>query len=340
MTNLLVDDFTGSNGAAWSSSNWTSAAGTTGSSATIQGNRGRLNAGTNTSFSGKKAMRYATGQIADLEWIGQFTFTTTVNGGFEVWGRTDSGAAGGTGYFLRIDGGGTITINKAVSFSYTQLDSHSFTVSQNTDYKFRFYVVGTSIKAKIWLASNSEPASYDMEATDSAVTGSNFTYVAAIGGSASGMIVDLDNVTLTNGQSNQFTYTGSVSSSGVLAKSTLKAFVGAITPAGLLSHMKVVPMVFDGAVSAVGALLNSVNKSFSGQVSSSGVAIKEVPKTFAGSVSSSGFFRKSFVRIFTGLVSPESNFVTTFLGRVFGRPGVAAVVVRAAGEAIARVRRG
>ena len=50
--------------------------------------------------------------------------------------------------------------------------------------------------------------------------------------------------------------------------------------------------------------------------------------------------RRSSVRTFTGSVAATGAFTKTFLGRVFGRPGIITAVATAAAEVRIRIRKG
>ena len=349
MTNLFTDPFTGSNGAAWNATNWTtsgvSSLNTSGASATIQGNKGRLNAGTVTTYGGKMAIRYAGSNVADAEWIGKFTLTTTVDGAFECWLRASTSAPDGTGYILSVNLGtsNNVVITRANSFAYTTLSTSSVTVSQNTEYGFRFYVVGTTIKAKIWPTSGSEPSSYTATVTDSAVSAAGYSYFDSKGGNSSGFIVDVEDVTLTDGTSNQFTYTGSVQpGAGVFKRNlvTKNPFAGSTTAVGTWSYIKVVTRVFTASITGAGVLIKLPKKLLTGSSAPFGIQIKTVPKTITASIASSGVFRKAFVRKFLGTIATAGAITVTFAGRVFGRPGIVKVTVEKAGDVRLRVRRG
>jgi hypothetical protein len=343
MTTYFTDPFTGSNGSAWNASNWTVLFSATGSSAQIQSNTGQENAGTSSGPSNKHAMRYSGTNRADYEWSGKFTYTTSNNGSCEIWLRASTSSPDGTGYFLQLNTGGPAAVIKANSFTYTQLGSDipSLTLAQNTEYGFKFYVVGTTIKAKVWPTSGSEPGSYQINVTDSAVAAAGYAYIATLNGSNSGVIFRFDDVTLTDGQGNAFIWTASVGASGAFSRGTVtKApFTGSTTATGVLTTLKVVVKLFTGAVSTTGAFLKRTNKIFTASVSTVGVALKRHLRTFTASVTPTGFYRKASVRIFTASVSTVGTFSTTFLGRVFGRPGRAVVTVARAAETFIRVRR-
>lgn len=348
MTNLFQDSFTGSNGAAWSAS-WTttnvSSLNTSGATQQIQGNKGRLNAGTVASYGGHSVIRYSGSNVSDIEWIGKITFTTSIDGNFEAWARASTSSPDGTGYIFQLNLGttNTVTVIRANSFTYTTLGQASVTLSQNTEYGWKFYVVGTSIKAKVWATSGSEPGSYNLNLTDSAVTAAGYSYVHAHGGGSSGFIVDLDDITLTNGQSNQFTYTGQCQPGpGVFSRGTVtkNPFTGSVTATGAWSYIKVVTRTFTAAITGTGAFLKQGQKIFTGASQPSSNVYKMIPKTLAGSITATGVFRKAFVRKFTGTIATVGTVAANFAGRVFGRPGIVKVTVEKAGAVRMRARRG
>lgn len=134
-------------------------------------------------------------------------------------------------------------------------------------------------------------------------------------------------------------FTGSVSASGALNKTTVKRFLASITAAGAFSKIKVVFRVFDGSTAPTGELIRKWKKIFIGSVVASGTLQKLLSRTFLASITATGFLRKAFVRKFTGAITATGNVVITFLGRTLGRPGRAALSILKAGEALVRVRR-
>ena len=56
---------------------------------------------------------------------------------------------------------------------FSSLESVSFSSANNTKYKSRFSVIGTALKSKIWLASDSEPG-WMVELTNDAITAAGY----------------------------------------------------------------------------------------------------------------------------------------------------------------------
>lgn len=200
MTTLLTDDFTGTNGAAINSSKWVVARTTTGAGATIQSNRARLNAGTLADYDGAVSIRANISNVADAEWLtSSFWYQDSQDGRLEAWLRCDDISNPGNGYFLSLLRTGTVALYKASGFSYNSLATASFSFTTGTGYKLRFRVVGTTVQAKLWAATDTEPSSWTMNVTDSSVTAAGQCALSVQGGGAAGLPVDLDDVTLTDG---------------------------------------------------------------------------------------------------------------------------------------------
>lgn len=135
---------------------------------------------------------------------------------------------------------------------------------------------------------------------------------------------------------------GTISATGVTTKRVNKnPFTASVTATGVLTTLKVVAKIFTGSITATGAFAKRANKVIAATISATGVNIKRINKSiFTGSITATpGTFRKAGIRTFTGSITATSTFATTFLGRVFGRPGIARVVAARAAEVIIRIRR-
>lgn len=346
MATYFADAFTGSDGASWNSTNWTTSSvsglNTAGSTATIQTNKGRLDTGSVASYGGHMAIRYNGATQADHEWIGKITFNDTIDGNFESWIRAGTSAVDGTGYVLQFAVGSSsnVKIIRAVSYVYTTIATGSVTITSATEIGWRHYSVGTSQKAKVW--TGSEPGTYTLSVTDSSVTAAGYAYVHAHGGGSAGFDVDLDDVSLTDGTGNVVaTFTSSVTSTGTFRRNQVnKGFTGSITSSGVFSYLKVVQRIFTSSITATGVLAKKAIKTFTGSVTGTGTAVKRANKTFTGSVTGIGAYSKSFVRTFTGSIAATGAATITFIGRIFGRPGRVKIVPVKAGEVRLRIRRG
>lgn len=75
----------------------------------------------------------------------------------------------------------TLQAYRAVSAtSWTSIASSSATTSADTDYWVRFRVNGTAIQVRMWADGGSEPGTWDIDTTDSNVSGDGWVGVGAI----------------------------------------------------------------------------------------------------------------------------------------------------------------
>ena len=197
MTTIFQDTFAGSNGSAWNPAYWLAPVVSTGGTATQQNGKGRVfcSAGGYSSYVALGTV----GSYVDSILAGTFTIVGNFDGIVELDARCDVPFNPANTYLAEIGVYGTPTLGKLIASSYTQLGSASFTVSHDVTYKFKYRVVGTTVQLKLWDASGAEPGSYTMTATDAALTGAAKTSMKIRGGGDPGMVVEFDNVSLTDG---------------------------------------------------------------------------------------------------------------------------------------------
>lgn len=231
MTVFVSDTFTGSNGASWSGTNWTTGTNSSGTSATIQGNAGRINSGTDSGYTGKRCQVVNYANQTNCEILVDFRFPSSGNTDcyFGIMLREqDSIADSRDGYQFRYHRGVSTStkIEKCVSYTGTTLTSTSFTVADDTWYTVRFQAIGSSLKAKIWQTSGSEPGSWTLTVTDSTYTGSGLATLVCYGGNASGGYVEVDNFSFSDG-STTTAVSASETSSSTDSAGSLVASLGA-----------------------------------------------------------------------------------------------------------------
>jgi hypothetical protein len=172
---VLSTAFTGSNGTAWPSP-WTTSlqGGTTNGAIDIQSNRGRMRA-----HDGGYRRARASAAVT----VGNATYEVTFNlqGVTEQYGylhfRTSGDWTSGfewlkNGYALRVGAypdGGYSLIRTAAGVE-TTLAGVPFTFTAGVDYKAKINFVGTTLRAKVWLAAGSEPSGWTLQADDSTYT--------------------------------------------------------------------------------------------------------------------------------------------------------------------------
>ncbi len=76
----------------------------------------------------------------------------------------------GNNWYKALIDGDNLTLLKRVHGTTVQIASVPFTAQGNTPYTLRFRIVGTTIFAKVWLSSATEPANWMIVITDTAIT--------------------------------------------------------------------------------------------------------------------------------------------------------------------------
>lgn len=182
------ETFTGTNGTAWSSTNWDLTGVNTGAgaSATIQTNAGKLTTGSATGFASNANART---KLAEVDVAALVTMTPTSGG--EEYGvlavRTDGTWTGSwptNGYILEFDFlNGQYKLAKNVGGSATTLGTWTGYTAE-TAVKCRLQVQGTTIATRVWLATATEPTSWDLVTNDSDITASGYVALTTQNGSA------------------------------------------------------------------------------------------------------------------------------------------------------------
>jgi RHS repeat-associated protein len=212
---FYADTFDGSNGSNWSSLRWT-AAGAAASWVDIQSNAGRLRAG-NVASSWAHATDDATtprnggSTHQDAELSATLNAPTSIGSGLTTrFIMRGSGTWNGNtnqtnGYVLVINqAANTIALKKNVSSGAEAALTTGGTStscscnSTTTTYKVRFQTVGTTVRAKIWNSTGSEPGSWTVTGTDSSLTsGTVAISVATDATNAANRDVIIDNLAVT-----------------------------------------------------------------------------------------------------------------------------------------------
>ncbi len=199
---LMSDDFTGSNGAALNSAKWTGAETRTGATRQIQSNAARLNPGTITGYGGRVSMKANIADKADVDLLISVKIAN-LDTFPQIVLRGDSGVLGQNGYEFRPgagSGGSRLArvVGYATSGSGTIFGYAPGSIAANTWYKVRFQAIGTTIRAKIWLATDTEPANWGISATDSTFTAAGPIGIGVGGGNATGSTCDFDDAVVSD----------------------------------------------------------------------------------------------------------------------------------------------
>jgi hypothetical protein len=211
MTVLLDSNFTGTNGAVWPSP-WTTSlqGGTTGGVIDIQSNRGRMRA-----HDGgyRRARASATGiTITNGTYEATFNMQGTVEQYCYLWFRTTGDWVSGSewlknGYGVNHwtytdgtlqQGFALVKVVGGVEIVLVETAPGVVTYTAGADYKTKISVIGSLIKAKVWLASAAEPNAWTLEATDDTYASGGIDISLLSGATANNRQWTLDDVRVTS----------------------------------------------------------------------------------------------------------------------------------------------
>lgn len=185
------DSFTGANGSAWSG--WTSTP--RGGSITTQSNAGRMVTGT-TAWSYTFAARSS---VTDGDLLLSVTpQSTSAEHYINIFVRSSSNTTINNGYSFQLSPqSGTLLFSRWDNGTETEMDSATFSFTAGTQYRVRFRWLGSSLRAKIWAASSSEPAGWTVESTDTTYGAAGYLALSVM--TATGArTVDFDNLAVTD----------------------------------------------------------------------------------------------------------------------------------------------
>lgn len=332
-----ANTFTGTNGTSVAGTDFTVPKSDNGGAATIQSNACRIRTGT--TVGNRTSIKLNIASRADAE----VDFVWTVPNGTPTqfpyfYMRSGTFMDTASGYYFSLDQNDMI-LGHSVGYSGTNLQTytHGFTAGQVVH--SRFAIFGDRIRARTWLESNSEPTSvWQIDQTHTTHT-TGFIGVTTVCGQtgARDLIIDTFNATdsLTPSQAT-LNASGSIAASGGLGKIPGKRFAGSTTAVGTGSRLKVVARLFTGSITAAGTMRKSFLRVFAGAVATTGTMRKAAAKKLAGTVTPAATILRRPGKIFAGSVTPAGSGTPTFIGRIFGRPGI--VVVRLIQRAEVRIR--
>lgn len=204
------DDFTGTNGAAWSTTYWNAASVGT---ATIQSNKGRLQAPGGTYQYGEITSKEGGGLVGVADFDYTLELTPSVWGGSEhalyIKGRKDPSNQDWVGVTLDTStydnggvvspGSGTITAGRVRLITVTggviatTHGTKQITVSTTPAVVYiRFECTGSTVRLKAWRDGESEPGSWDVSATESTYQSNTGWHYGFYSGGQNGNYWDLD----------------------------------------------------------------------------------------------------------------------------------------------------
>jgi hypothetical protein len=200
---VFAESFPGANGTAWDGTRWTVNTGTT-ASMDVQSGGGRMRF-ENVANARALAVSKMTKQ-ADTETLASFRYTSTAaaaRGYFYLASRASGDWVSGypnTSYFLQLTPDiTTVQLWKSQAGTTTSVKSMAGVASVTTAKQWvRFRVVGNTISAKVWTDGTTEPANWELTATDSSITGTGLIQLKWARGGAATAANDiiLDDITV------------------------------------------------------------------------------------------------------------------------------------------------
>lgn len=341
--------FTGSNGATPSTTDITVALNQgSGGGISIQSNQMRIRTGT--TAGNRTSVRITGVSVSDCELVFTWTVLSLSVAYSQVFLRANSAIDVGHGYMFSLEPTDMIVTRLNPPTTYAGPDlvtyTHGFTAGQVV--RTRIALFGYRIRARTWLASNSEPTNaWQIDYTDPSGSGGFLTagniglsVSSATTGSKDGFFDDVDLFdTITPSQAT-LAATGGITPAGALTKVITKKTAGTITPAGALTKSRAVPKFFTASITPAGALRKVAPKTFTSSLTPAGALARRTNKSFTGTLVPTATLRRITARRFTGAIVPSGVGAVMFVGRVFGRPGVVVMTLLHNAEVRIRHRRG
>lgn len=342
MPSGALDTFSGSNGSALGS-NWVTALNEgSGGGATQQSGNARLRTGT--TLGNRISVRLNIAARSDAEVIFNWAIPTAGATYGAVWFRANSAIDTGTGYGISLEANDMYLSRSPGGYAVVNVAQHTHGLPAGTNVKSRVAVFGNRIRARTWRSSDPEPTNvWQIDYTDSSPLAAGSIGMTNASGLSGSRDFNFDNFgafdTITPSQATA-TGSGAVVPGGELGKVVLKVFGGSTAPAGSLSRTRVVLRTFTGSTTPTGVARRALTRVFAGAVTPAG-ALRKVPaKRLVASTTPAGTFRKVTIKRLSGSAPAQGALTTTFVGRIFGRPGLAIITVVQEGVVRIRHRKG
>ena len=338
-----VDTFTGSNGAPFNSTNWvTSLANGTGA-ATIQNNAGRIRTGT---VAGQRiSVRINTPPRRDAEFLFDWTIPSNATAYPRVLMRClDTALDTRSAYYFTLETNRMEAGMYSASYVGSTIWTKAYTGrTPGQVIRTRIAIFGTEAKARSWLASSTEPTTWDIELTSLSNTGNGYFGItqATNDGGAIDLVIDnanlFDEIVSSQKKTN---HASSITPYASFTKRLSRGFSASIRPTGVTTVRRVVVRKFSGSVVATTILNDQAGKALYGSVQAAGAYRHRVGKWLRSALAPTGTLRRIPVHRGAGSVTPVGHLDVHSVGRVFGRPGIVVMRVYKAGDVRGRVRRG
>ena len=115
---------------------------------------------------------------ANVESLTKFRTLSVVGGAAGGVARASGTGTTETGYAAYIQDD-DLRVTKYVSGTSTSVVTQALTLLANTDYWLRFRVNGTALQARIWLTTESEPVTWNIDTTDTSISAAGWSGVFA-----------------------------------------------------------------------------------------------------------------------------------------------------------------
>lgn len=132
---------------------------------------------------------------------------------------------------------------------------------------------------------------------------------------------------------------GTLATNGTLVRRPAHVRAGNISVTATLETFRSIVRDVAGSITAAGATANLYAKSAQGSIAAAATILRDLNHVRGGSITSGGVLARGVTAMRGGTVAPAGVASTTFLGRVFGRPGIVALRTRTLGILRLRVRR-
>lgn len=289
MADYLDENWIGTNGSAWNSSNWNTSAVVSPATATIQSNSGQLVTGSGSFASDANVKSIVT--ATDVNAV----VTMTPDGANEEYGsigvRNDgtwSGSLPGEGYALEFDFVNGQYVLGSLHFGARTVLGTITGFTPGVAIRARIRVQGTTLQTKAWLVGNTEPSAWDLSVTDTQTAGPGVLTLSAQNGGNPGVRTILFNSFSAAPLMTALTITATPSSSPKLIRSTRKTA--------------------KYSASSTTSLLRSVFKPLQ-SVSTTSISLRKIiskPITFISASTASALIVKNYSRIFSAIITSST----------------------------------
>jgi len=273
VTQLASDTFTGTNGDAWGAT-WAAGELSTGASALIQSNVGRITTASAGGYSGASTRKVNLSNPTDQVWLMKFRWPTGDECYPGIWMRAGNDVLDAqSGYCFELNRpGNNWKVFKTTSYTATDLATASFTFTSNTWYWVRCGVVGSDLKLKIWADGAAEPSAWTWEGTDSTYAGAGRCGIRVGPGNTGSAKFEIDDFALDDAFALAFSATATLTGSGSLTASGAPKPTAspAVAGSGALTTTRTPAFAVAAAMAGAGSLTTTRTPAIAGTATVTG----------------------------------------------------------------------